>query len=84
MIEKGFYKHYKGGVYEVTGFAKHTESREDLIIYRDTKGDFWARPKTMWVEEVNGRLRFERYKDQRDGQLKFILMKHLNKQNKNH
>lgn len=75
-IEKGFYKHYKGGLYEVTGFAKHTETEEQLVIYRDTKGNIWARPETMWTEKVNDKLRFERFIDQRDGQLKFLLFKH--------
>lgn len=69
MIDKGFYKHYKGASYKATGLAKHTESEEELVIYHDIDGNVWARPISMWNETVEGKLRFERYQDQRDGLL---------------
>lgn len=79
MIEKGYYKHYKGATYEVTGFAVHTETEDELVIYRDIKGNVWARPLFMWNETVDGKLRFKRYKDQRDGMLKFNLQRTITK-----
>ena len=55
------YKHYKGNLYKITGFAKHSETLEDMIIYQSIRnGDVWVRPKYMWNEQVNndGTLRF--------------------------
>lgn len=61
-IETGkIYKHYKGSLYKIICIAKHSETQEDMIIYRSEKtGDVWARPYSMWNETVdkNGTLRF--------------------------
>ena len=52
------YKHYKGGLYEVIGLAKHSETVEDMVVYRALyAGDFpenqtWVRPLSMWFETV--------------------------------
>jgi hypothetical protein len=56
-IEKGFYKHYKGGLYVVIGTAKHSETLEDLVVYQNHKGDLWVRPAEMFLEvvEVGGK-----------------------------
>lgn len=54
MIKNGTYRHFKGNVYEVTGTAVHTETGEELVLYcaaEDTTKT-WARPATMWAEEV--------------------------------
>lgn len=63
MIEKGIYLHYKGGVYEVVGNAEHTETNEELVLYRDIKnpnGKIWARPAKMWDDIVDGKKRFQK------------------------
>lgn len=63
MIEKGFYKHYKGNVYEVVGEAIHTETEERLVVYRPIVGDLsriYVRPVNMWNDIVDGKKRFER------------------------
>lgn len=55
------YRHYKGNLYKVIGFAKHSETLEDMVIYQSLKtGDNWVRPKYMWNEKVdeNGTYRF--------------------------
>ena len=55
------YKHYKGNLYKIIGFAKHSETTEDMIIYQSIKNsDTWVRPYSMWNEVVdeNGTLRF--------------------------
>ena len=53
-------KHYKGNYYQILGFATHTETLEDLILYAsydiETKETWkvrvWARPKNMFDDEV--------------------------------
>lgn len=50
----GKYKHYKGGIYEVIGVAKHSEDLEEMVVYRALYGnnDLWVRPKEMFLENV--------------------------------
>ena len=69
MINPGIYRHYKGNVYEVTGMARHSETLEDMVIYRplDGEGEAWVRPASMWSDpiEVDGKTvkRFERVEE---------------------
>ena len=42
MIKKGKYRHFKGNVYEVVGEAKHSETLECLVLYKDEKGKMKA------------------------------------------
>ena len=51
MIRLGKYKHFKGMEMEVIGVAKHSETLEELVIYRHD-GELWARPVKMFEEEV--------------------------------
>ena len=63
MVEKAYYKHYKGGTYEVLHSAVHTETGERLVIYRPVPSDspdVWARPESMWDDVINGKKRFEK------------------------
>jgi len=54
MLKLGKYRHYKGNEYEVIGVAKHSETLEDLVVYRALYGNFdlWVRPLAMFIEEV--------------------------------
>ena len=54
MIKPGRYKHYKGNMYEVIGIAKHSETLEEMVVYRALYGDgcLWVRPASMWEETV--------------------------------
>lgn len=48
------YRHKKGKLYRILGFAVHTETEELLVIYADIYGadpNTWARPLTMFMEE---------------------------------
>lgn len=51
-IPLGPYQHYKGGKYEVLGTGKHSETGEELVVYRSNDGKIWARPKGMFVGTV--------------------------------
>ena len=53
-IKLGRYRHFKGKEYEVLGVARHSETEEELVVYRALYGDFglWVRPVSMWNETV--------------------------------
>ena len=54
----GMYRHYKGGLYRVTGMACHTETLEWHVVYesleRKESGlpSVWIRPYAMFVETI--------------------------------
>jgi hypothetical protein len=50
----GRYRHYKGKEYEVLGLARHSETLEELVVYRALYGDhgLWVRPKAMFLGTV--------------------------------
>lgn len=54
MIRLGRYRHFKGGEYEVVGIARHSETQEDMVVYRALYGEggLWVRPASMWEETV--------------------------------
>ena len=64
-MKQGRYRHYKGNEYIVIGFARHSETDEELVVYRPDYGEqgLWVRPKGMFLEtvEVDGQqvLRFQ-------------------------
>lgn len=53
-VEPGRYRHSKGNEYTVVGTARHSETLEELIVYRQEYGDhgLWVRPKEMFSENV--------------------------------
>ncbi len=73
-MEKGKYRHYKGKQYEVIGTAIHSETLEEVVVYKPLyelepnlekfeKDAMWVRPRKMFEEnvQVNGKTvpRFE-------------------------
>lgn len=48
------YKHYKGRHYRVMALALHSESREELVVYRALYGEagVWVRPLAMFTEQL--------------------------------
>jgi hypothetical protein len=55
QIKKGVYQHYKGPLYFVHDIARHSETEEELVVYKTLYGDFslWVRPLSMFAEMVN-------------------------------
>lgn len=53
-VTPGRYRHYKGNEYTVVGTARHSETLEDMIVYRQEYGEhgLWVRPKEMFSEAV--------------------------------
>ena len=57
-MKLGKYRHYKGKEYEVLGVVRHSETLEEMVLYkalyestygRDT---LWVRPKGMFQEVI--------------------------------
>lgn len=55
----GIYEHYKGKYYEVFGTCHHTETMEELVVYRALYEaprfgalSVWCRPTKMFMETV--------------------------------
>lgn len=53
-MQPGRYRHYKGREYIVLGVARHSETEEELVVYRCDHGDrgLWVRPLAMFWETV--------------------------------
>ena len=53
-IRRGVYRHFKGNEYEVLGVARHSETGEEMVVYRALYGEHgvWVRPACMWFEPV--------------------------------
>ncbi|TAE85225.1 MAG: DUF1653 domain-containing protein [Bacteroidetes bacterium] len=59
MQPRSIYRHYKGKQYEVIGIAHHSETLEELVVYKALYespdygyGAIWVRPRAMFEEEV--------------------------------
>ena len=68
-IKLGKYRHFKGNEYEVIAIARHSETLEEMVVYKALygDGDTWVRPAKMWNEtmERDGKIfkRFEYIED---------------------
>ena len=53
-IEPGVYEHFTGARYEVLLVARHSETEEEFVVYRQLYGDrgHWVRPLAMFAETV--------------------------------
>ena len=53
-IKIGRYRHFKGNEYEVLYLAKHSETLEEMVVYRALYGErgLWVRPAAMFCETV--------------------------------
>jgi hypothetical protein len=55
MVLPGVYRHHKGPQYEVVGVARHSETKEEFVVYRALYGDrgLWIRPIAMFTESID-------------------------------
>ena len=53
-LKPGRYRHFKGNEYEAIGLARHSETLEQLVVYRALYGEggLWVRPLDMFMEEI--------------------------------
>ena len=53
-VTQGIYRHYKGSLYQVLHTAQHSETQEELVVYRCLYGEYgvWVRPLSMFSETV--------------------------------
>ena len=54
MFSLGIYRHYKGSLYHLMAIARHTETRELMIVYNGLSGErrVWVRPLLMFQSQV--------------------------------
>jgi hypothetical protein len=54
-VRPGRYRHFKGNEYRVIGTARHSETMEEMVVYRALYGEggLWVRPAAMWNETVD-------------------------------
>nr|WP_319473232.1 DUF1653 domain-containing protein [uncultured Sphaerochaeta sp.] len=52
-IQKGWYRHFKGGLYQVVDTVIESESLTTMVLYRPKDSDYlWVRPYQMFFSEV--------------------------------
>ncbi|MFA6453855.1 MAG: DUF1653 domain-containing protein [Microgenomates group bacterium] len=58
-VKLGRYQHFKGNFYEVVGIAHHSETLEELVVYKALynhpdydENALWVRPKKMFLENI--------------------------------
>ncbi|MBI2145762.1 DUF1653 domain-containing protein [Candidatus Woesearchaeota archaeon] len=52
-IKPGKYQHYKGKFYEVIGVGRHSETLEELVVYRALYDSEESGPKALWVRPIS-------------------------------
>jgi len=53
-VTLGIYRHYKGNEYRVIAIARHSETEEEMVVYRCLYGDhsLWVRPLSLFRDTV--------------------------------
>lgn len=57
-VKLGYYQHFKGNIYQVIGVGKHSETGEELVVYKGLYdsphgyGAIWIRPIAMFLEVI--------------------------------
>lgn len=55
VLVNRIYRHFKGDYYIVVGIAKHSETEEEMVVYRQLygAGELWVRPMSLFISEVD-------------------------------
>lgn len=55
LVKGGIYRHFKGDLYLVEDVVTHSETREQLVLYRALYGDCgrYVRPYAMFTSKVD-------------------------------
>lgn len=71
MTFRPTHRHHKGGLYELlSGSCRHTETGDQFVVYRNRDGEWWARPRLMFFEEVkSGVMRFAPLSEEEKAQI---------------
>ena len=50
-VRPGRYRHFKGNEYKVLGVARHSETEEEMVVYRALYGEggLWVRPCLLYT-----------------------------------
>lgn len=52
-VKLGKYLHFKGAEVKVLLEARHSETLEEMVVYKHLNtGEIWVRPKKMFLEKV--------------------------------
>lgn len=53
-MKPGKYRHFKGNYYQLLYTAKHSETLQDMVVYKAlySEGGIWVRPAEMWSDTV--------------------------------
>lgn len=54
MDKERYFVHFKGGLYKLIGYACHSETLEEMVIYQALYGEHkvWVRPKSLFFDKV--------------------------------
>ena len=54
-LKPGVYRHFKGNRYQLLFTARHSETLEEMVVYRALYGEggLWVRPAEMFFEHVD-------------------------------
>jgi hypothetical protein len=53
-ITPGIYRHFKGGLYQVLGLTRHSETKEQFVVYQQVgRDETWIRPYQMFIETIS-------------------------------
>lgn len=59
-LKPGIYQHFKGNQYQVIDVVRHSETEEELVLYRALYGEqgLWVRPMDLFLgsKELDGEL----------------------------